>query len=336
MTRGSSRSRGQALSGDGVQTENAGRTEACSASKSAEGEITSRHGGAAANFRIDEAQREPAFEFEEWDGGRMCINRQFVRVLEANGLTTFQAIIQFAGGDVVRAVDCRSTVRLVLPFAGKDYAFYLKRHRPSRLVDRLRPVMHLSRPILGARHEWEALLQFHAAGIPTMTPVAFGEFESHSFVMTLDLAAERTLLDWVNSAADEEMSGSPKPSREKLLLKRGIIRRVASIARRMHDAGLHHQDFYLNHLLSCGEPSAFDIRVIDLGRVRKHERLSQRWIIKDLAQLDFSARRLSCHDRLRFLRLYLGRPFRPADRWLIRQVMLKSWYIASHTAKNNL
>ncbi|MGE5194362.1 MAG: lipopolysaccharide core heptose(I) kinase RfaP, partial [Deltaproteobacteria bacterium] len=74
----------------------------------------------------------------------------------------------------------------------------------------------------------------------------------------------------------------------------------------------------------------------DLGRARQRARLSRRWIIKDLAQLDFSARRLSCRDRLRFLRLYLGRPFRPADRWLVRQIMMKSSWIAAHTAKNNL
>lgn len=336
MTRGNPKTRGQTHPAQDVEAESVTRPGTRLARNSAEGESTSRCSGAVANLRFDEGPRTPAFEFEEWDGGRMCVNRQFARVLEGNRLTTFQAMIELAAGDVVRAVDCRSTVRIVLSCAGKDYAFYLKRHRPSRLVDRLRPVMHLSRPILGARHEWEALLQFHTAGIPTMTPVAFGEFESHSFVMTLDLAAERTLLDWVNATADEERSGSPNTPSECLSLKRGIIRHVASIARRMHDAGLHHQDFYLNHLLSCGNPSALDIRVIDLGRVRKHVRLSQRWIIKDLAQLDFSARRLSCHDRLRFLRLYLGRPFRPADRWLIRQVMLKSWYIAGHTAKNNL
>jgi hypothetical protein len=104
----------------------------------------------------------------------------------------------------------------------------------------------------------------------------------------------------------------------------------------MHGHGLHHQDFYLNHLLCRGDLAGLDLRVIDLGRVRQHARLSHRWVVKDLAQLDFSARRLSCRDRLRFLRLYLGRPFRPADRRLVRQIVLKSWWIAAHTAKNNL
>jgi heptose I phosphotransferase len=123
---------------------------------------------------------------------------------------------------------------------------------------------------------------------------------------------------------------------DELTRKRALLAHVAAIARRMHAAGLHHQDFYLNHFLYCGDPADLDIRVIDLGRVQQRPQLSHRWILKDLAQLDFSARRLSCRDRLRFLRLYLDRPFRPADRWLIRQIMLKSRYIATHTAKNNL
>ncbi len=166
-----------------------------------------------------------------------------------------------------------------------------------------------------------------------MTPVAFGEFRSCSLVMTRDLGTDLTLLDWLNG---DRSNGSPEATADELRLKRDVTRHVAQIARRMHDGGLHHQDFYLNHLLCCGAPSGLDIRVIDLGRVRIRTRLSQRWIIKDLAQLDFSARGLSCSERLRFLRLYLGRPFRSADRWLIRQIALKSWHIAAHTAKNDL
>jgi heptose I phosphotransferase len=270
--------------------------------------------------------------FETWDAGRLQINRQFGDVLKANGLTTFAALFGLAGGEVVRAIDNRHTTRVVLPSDGQEQAFYLKRHDPARLLDRIRPLFHLSLPILGARHEWHAILRFHAAGIPTMTPVAFGEFQSKSLVMTCDLGTDLSLLDWLNNPQPAGCGASAEHSR----LAREMTRRVARIARQMHDRGLHHQDFYLNHLLCCGDPAGLDIRVIDLGRVRSRPRLSQRWIIKDLAQLDFSARRLACSHRLRFLRLYLGRPFRPADRWMIRQIVLKSRHIAAHTAKNDL
>jgi heptose I phosphotransferase len=276
------------------------------------------------------------FQFESFDSGRLVVNREFRPLLEASGLTTFAALFDLDGGEVVRTVGHRTTARIVLP-AGKDTeVFYLKRHQPPRLVERLKPILHFSRPILGARTEWEAILRYHAAGVPTMTPVAFGEFQARSLVMTRDLKINRTLLDWADDIADKRRDARRDAAHDGLAEKRAIIAHVAKIARHMHDSGLHHQDFYLNHLLCRGGRADLDIRVIDLGRARHRSRLSRRWIIKDLAQLDFSARKLSCSDRLRFLRLYLGRPFRPADRWLIRHVMLKSWAIAGHTARHNL
>ena len=287
-------------------------------------------------LHVPEVETPAQFEFDECDSGRLLINRRFLPVLRASGLTTFVALFNLAGGETVRAVADRSTARIVLPAAGSAMSFFLKRHQPPRLLERIKPVLHLSRPILGARNEWQAILRFHAAGIPTVTPIAFGEFQSQSLVMTQDLGTDRTLLDWANDVADARESRGGTLPEEVQSLKRRMIARVAEIARRIHSRGLHHQDFYLNHVLCCGDPAGLDLRVIDLGRAQHHERLSRRWVIKDLAQLNFSARRLSCRDRLQFLRLYLGRPFRGDDRRLIRQILLKSWWIAGHTAKNNL
>jgi heptose I phosphotransferase len=282
-------------------------------------------------------ERTPSLQIVDWDGGRLHVNRQFSQVLAANGLTTCEAVLNRPQGQVVRQIKSRSTARIVLPSDAGEQTFYLKRHAPPRLRERLRPLLNLSMPILGARNEWEAILRFHAVGIPTVTPVAFGEWQQHSLVMTQDLGTDFTLLDWVNETADRrEQAAESNESAEILSLKRRLIHRVAAIARQMHKCNIHHQDFYLNHMLWRQDPSMLDIRVIDLGRVVRSAKRSQRRIIKDLAQLDFSARRLSCSDRLRFLRLYLGRPFRPSDRWLVRCVARKSRHIASHTAKHNL
>jgi heptose I phosphotransferase len=108
------------------------------------------------------------------------------------------------------------------------------------------------------------------------------------------------------------------------------------MARTMHAAGLHHQDFYLCHFLIPQGASADQVRVIDLGRVRAHRRLARRWVTKDLAQLHFSAEALSCRDRVRFLKRYFGRPLRSADRRLLRAVEIRKALIARHTAKHRL
>jgi heptose I phosphotransferase len=117
---------------------------------------------------------------------------------------------------------------------------------------------------------------------------------------------------------------------------RRLIGELARITRDMHEAGLHHQDFYLNHLLIPHGCEPGDIRVIDLGRVRQRHRLGNRWIIKDLSQLDYSSQLLSCRDRLRFLRAYLGRPLTRQDRGMIRRISRKSHAIDRHTRKHGL
>ncbi len=276
------------------------------------------------------------FEIVHWDQGRLAVNCQFAGLFAANGMTTFDALFNRLPGEVVREVDNRVTTHVRLVGQTGELAFYLKRHWPPSLKQRLRPLLRGKRPLLGARHEWDAILRFHAVGLPTMTPVAFGQSRGRSLVMTQDLRAEQTLLDWVNESAAEPGSTRRASSAGLRGLQRRIENRVAAMARTMHECGMHHQDFYLNHLLCCGEIEDIDIRIIDLGRVRQLRRLSERWIIKDLAQLDFSARRLGCYDRLRFLRLYLGRPFRPEDRQLVRRIAAKSRRIASHTARHGL
>ena len=97
----------------------------------------------------------------------------------------------------------------------------------------------------------------------------------------------------------------------------------------MHGAGLHHQDFYLGHLMLSQSQSDL-IYVIDLGRVQKHARLSRRWIVKDLAQLDFSASATPV-ERLRFLREYLGRRLTSEDRSLVADIQAKAAAIARHS-----
>jgi len=140
---------------------------------------------------------------------------------------------------------------------------------------------------------------------------------------------------------DDHLTDGLRPDGSRIA---SLLDDVAHIARRMHDAGLHHQDFYLTHLLlpdvpdrpTGGKEGGTGIHVIDLGRARYRRRLSRRWIVKDLAQLNYSARLLTHSDRRRFLELYLGRPLTLADRPFVRRIVRKSAAIARHSRKNRL
>jgi heptose I phosphotransferase len=288
---------------------------------------------------VERTAAMPPVRWTLWDGGRLRINEAFADLLRTAGLESFAAGAVLDGGEIVRAVGPRVTRRIMLGDGAARRSFFLKRHAPVRLGERVKPWLRLSSGVFGARPEWEALLKFHAAGLPTMTPVACGEAGEHSWLLTEGLESPQNLLDWTRELASRSHSYSSGvaaewDSDERLRI---YLIELAKIARRMHDAGLHHQDFYLNHVLLCetatGNP---ELRVIDLGRVREQQPLSQRWILKDLSQLNYSARHLTCRTRLRFLRQYLGRPFCDSDRRLIWWLEQKAAQIARHTDKHRL
>ena len=309
------------------------------------------------------------FELEQWDGGKLVVNHAFANLLKRHHWTTFAVVwLQTAEAAVAKNLRTdRITLRFTLDDAGRERTFYIKRHGRSSWKEYVKPLLSLRWPILGAANEWQALLAFHEAGLPTMTPVALGQSGSNSFLITESLEDCTKLSKLVSPDEDStdhsrgtsDLNGKSGPNsigrddshsgwgRERKgsdgspLDRRGLVHGVAEMTRRMHGAGLHHQDYYLGHLLlpnaaATGQTPPERIYVIDLGRVRQQRPLSRRWIVKDLAQLNYSAREVSSTDRLRFLRTYLGRRITPADRKLIAGITSKTALIARHSRKNGL
>lgn len=269
-----------------------------------------------------------SFAFETWDAGRLVVNEAFAPMLRQAGLTTFDALFAFAGGDVAKnLLRERTTTRIVLPNGGgQEQAFYLKRHGPPPLKEYVKPWLRFTRPLLGARHEWNAILEFHKAGLSTMTPVATGSRGGRSLLLTAAIENSHKLSAW--------MAGPSASSDEET--RREVIRRVAETTRLMHRAGLHHQDYYLGHLMVPADDVTGEVQVIDLGRARRRRPLARRWIVKDLGQLNYSAPMLSDDERREFLQVYLDRPPSPNDAGLIRSITAKTQRIARHSRKNRL
>ncbi len=260
-----------------------------------------------------------------WDDGRLAVNAEFVPLLEASGLVTVSAFMDFSHAETVKsAVTDRRTDRICLTSDGEDWSGFLKRHRPPRWSESLKAWVRLTRPIHGARGEWEALWQFHEAGLPTMTPVAFGESQQGSFVLTESLEPGQKL----TALSDETIFDTRR--------RRELVKAVGTLTRRMHAAGMHHQDFYLGHLMCRVDQPQQPVFVLDLGRARQLRRLGLRWIVKDLAQLLYSARHLTAADRMRCALEYLGRRPHDADRQLFKRVTRKSEAIARHSRKHQL
>lgn len=265
----------------------------------------------------------------DWDQGRLRVNRRFASLLQEHQLTTFESLFRYAGGEVAKHVIAeRPTTRVTLKSGADEVVLYLKRHTPAKWKEYLKPLIRLRWPRLGARPEWDAILKFQELGIPTMVPVAVGQRGRESLLLTLAIEGCEKLSDW--------MKRHVKPvSPQDLVRIRLRIAELATLTRKMHGAGLHHQDFYAGHILLPHDHEE-GIHILDLGRVRATRRLAQFWIIKDLAQLHYSTPWFTRADGIRFLQAYLGRSCTTADRFFIQKILRKSTRIARHSKKHGL
>ena len=217
------------------------------------------------------------------DRGRLLINPAYRDLLAANGLLNFDAVMSYAGGQVLRTLVWRENLRMELvDGGGRRVVVYAKRHRAPSWLEQVLSLAAGRRVRSFGRREWDAVAALTAAGIPTAERVVVGErsrgwFAGQSFFITAELAGYRP--------ADEVLGEMPPDRRGPLLDK------IAALTRRFHDAGLNHRDFYLCHVFvrPTGE-RAFDLALIDLQRVARFRGWRRRWLVKDVAQLAHSAR----------------------------------------------
>ena len=271
--------------------------------------------------------------------GAMVVNEAFLEPLRRAGLDRVEALLAYRGGELVwKRGEERIIERITLETAAGPVTCYLKRHEPMSWRESLTDLARLRGPVTPGRREWESILRFRAAGLPTMVPVAAGESgdglrRGRSFSLTLEVEEALPLDRFIRDRLMEDRldGGVPVP------FKRRLIAQVADLARRMHAAGFSHRDFYLCHIFirprGDRDPS---LSVIDLQRVGRPHRVTRHRRVKDLSALDFSAPAsvVTRTDRLRFLLAYLGRSrLDGRARRIAAAVTRKSRRIARHHEK---
>jgi heptose I phosphotransferase len=211
-------------------------------------------------------------------------------------------------GEVARQVAGRRTLRITLG----ERCFYLKLHLGVGMVEVLKNWLSLKQPVLGAANEYQACLHLEARVIAAPRVAAFAQsggpaWSRLSFVLCDELAQYEDLETISLRFAQQPPSG--------LELRRLVIQ-VAEFARRLHDAGVVHRDFYICHLLRNRDNPDQPLAVLDLHRALLFEQLPERWRLRDLSALLFSVLDLPLETPLnkrawlRFVRVYTGRPLK--------------------------
>ena len=221
-------------------------------------------------------------------------------------------------GEVFRELETRRTLRFEM--AGKSY--FLKWHRGTTLKEIIKNLLSLRMPVLGADREW------NAKGINPLTRTSFIITED----LTPTISLEDYCADWATNPPD-------------VRVKRMLIKRVATMVRDMHAAGINHRDCYICHFLLhlpfSGKEEELKISVIDLHRAQLRTRVPRRWRDKDLIGLYFSSMNigLTQRDIWRFMKVYFAAPLKDIlkqEQGLLSQAEAKATKIRERTIRKSL
>ena len=135
----------------------------------------------------------------------------------------------------------------------------------------------------GPENEWHKAHLLRKMGIKAVEPVAFGIERRCGVINRAILVTLKLEGSCLEELLKEEIDADRKTE---------LIKELAAFVGRFHALGLSHQDLYLCHLF--WSPDSREIRLLDLQRIRFHREqnghLRLRWVVKDLAQLDYSSR----------------------------------------------
>jgi len=263
------------------------------------------------------------------------VDADFEQSLKQTGLTSFDTVFSFDKGknltkDNLASFRNRTELQITQP----QTTVFLKRYNNPPVITQLKNWFSHRRINSFASFEFEPTARLNAIGINTPKIIAYGQqrtglFERRSFIITEKLPnaqpLERKLPDFVTAPTTVE----------KLKSKRNFIKKLAQFVRKFHGAGFRHRDLYFSHIFYNDNGRFY---LIDLARVFKPKRFSERFRIKDIAQLYYSAPGtiFSGIDRLRFYREYAGtKKLAAEDKNFIRSAVNKAKSMARHNLKHS-
>jgi heptose I phosphotransferase len=261
------------------------------------------------------------------EDGAMWLDEGYRPALRDRGLTQFDRVMSVFDGRCEKTLPDREVWHFRCEnAAASPRGIYVKRHHLRTWGSRLRALVGLPPAPTPGRIEAANVSRLSSQGIEVMRLIAYGEKVhadglQESFVITEELEAFSELHHYLR----REYSSPPTERSERKLLQ--LIRDVAGITRRFHGAGYNHRDLYCCHFFVKEQSSGrCEIRLIDLQRVQRRRWFRRRWIVKDLAQLSWSAPSacITCRHKIAFLHEYFGvKKLLPAHKKLILAVIRK-------------
>ncbi len=277
--------------------------------------------------------RQEPVEYERI--GELMIHPDYRKTLVDNGLCDLGALLETPGEnrlDKRGLASWRQRLVLTLNTSNGVQKYYLKRFTQPPLRQQF--INLLAGFTSTAEVEFHWIRQLAGLGIATPQVVACGSRrngfrEVASLLLTAELHGE-SLEKWL-------------PRRAASLgrnMKRSLSQSLAALVAKLHNAGLVHRDLYVSHIfITAKGENDNNLSLLDLQRVARPRWRRWRWIVKDLAALNYSTpfSAATNSDRVRWLKLYLAKRSESVNqKTLIRAVVRKTSRIARHSAKHGL
>ena len=268
----------------------------------------------------------------------LIFNKDYLKVLDDMHFDSFESVWKYQDGETIKKIKARSVIRFEMQTdSGKKY-FYLKRHNAEFAGTKRIFALFSSKPVLSeGKREFKNICDFRKGGLGTATPVIAGErFVKfcwvQSFLITEDFSPFISL-EYMLRDNPEFFMGETAGDR-----KRNLINRIGVFAKKMHKQGFNHRDFNATHILLYyrHKSDAPDMALFDLQRVDRSPFFRFRWIIKSLAELNYTLPESLFYeeDRISLLLSYRGKKKLNLRGWLQwLWIKRKTARIKRHTEK---
>ncbi len=199
------------------------------------------------------------------------IEPAYESALRAAGLADFDAMMNVKTGDAHGWHRHREAAPLEIEIDGEPRRFFIKR------VFKI-PPKHAFWPLFRGRLgrsqpwlEWHILGELHAAGIPAMRRVAFGERRAcgmprQAFVLVEAVPFAHTLEDWL-------VPGFPKPAALSAESLARLMRDLGTLLGRLHGEGFNWPDMVAKHIFAAPDsgatPEQWAFSLIDVERMAR-------------------------------------------------------------------
>jgi len=251
------------------------------------------------------------------------------------GLTSIDDVFSFqAGRNLAKNNLAKYRSRVQFEINAPAVTVYLKRYDRPPISVQLKNWITSRRRISCGLIGFKSASELTAVGIHTPKTLFYGEqwgtfFEKRSFIITEKIPNAESL--------ERRLPGffSGLTTVENIKLRRDFIAQLAVFVKKFHETGYCHRDLYLSHIFHS---DSGDFYLIDLARAFKPGVRRRRFLIKDIAQVYYSApaKYFSKTDRLRFYITYAGRQkLNKKDKAFIRKVINRAKRMARHDMRHS-